>query len=193
MNRCRWAQWVLNACVFIIMEACVASSARRDYQIRPGSGKGLVVVSFSQPNDGIDWWYRDLANAKDHIIVTADVVGHPLVRYGGTILYPIELRSGDYEFFGWTALTGSSLSPTPGYNYSEDGFAIKFQCVPDQVTYIGNLQLDLVSESKFTLRVRDMHETDIAELVKAYRHIRPSAVRVQLMERLVVQPDSSAQ
>jgi hypothetical protein len=172
-------------------EACVALSARRDYQIRPGSGKGLVVVSFSQATDEINWWYRDLANANDHIIITADVVGHSLVRYGGTILYPFELQAGEYEFFGWTALRGSPRGPAAWYDESEDGFSIKFRCVADQVTYIGNLQLDLVSESKFTLRVRDMHETDIAELIKAYRNIRPSTIRVELMER-PIRPDSSA-
>ncbi|HWW62734.1 MAG TPA: hypothetical protein VN181_15270 [Thermoanaerobaculia bacterium] len=189
MNHYRGALRLLICCLFIVSEACVASSARRDYQIRPGSGKGLVVVSFSQPTDDINWWYRDVAGAREHMLITADVAGHPLVRYGGTTLYPIELQAGEYEFFGWTALRGSPRGPAPSYEASEDGFLIRFRCVADQVTYIGNLQLDLVSENKFTLRVRDMHETDVEELVKAYRNIRPATIHVDLMEG-PIRPDS---
>src|SRR5213075_3130389 len=139
------------------------------------SGKGLVVVTFSQPYDETRWFYRDLAGARahssgdnDHFINTA------LVRGGETILYPFELPAGEYEFFRWTGpeIPNSRLAPVAWADTSVDAFSIKFRSVADQVTYIGNLQLDYVSDGTFRLSVHDMHETDIAEFTKTYPNIR---------------------
>lgn len=193
MNHYRRALCLLIGTLFVMSEACATFPARPTYQIRPGSGKGLVVVSFSQPYDEMSWMYRDLARARAHsrgdnddFINTADFPGYPLVRYGETVLYPFELQAGEYEFFRWTGPeVGSPRAPVAWSDRPVDDFSIKFRCVADQVTYIGNVQLDFISDGNFTLRVRDMHETDIAELIKVYRNIRPATIRVQLMEHQV--------
>jgi hypothetical protein len=193
MNHYRRTLCLLIGCVLVMSEACGTLSTGRDYQIRPGSGKGLVVVSLSQPYDEMTWMYRNLAEAKparehyDKFINTADLPGHPLVRYGETTLYPFELQAGEYEFFRWAGpeVPDSPRGPVAWYDAPVDDFSIKFRCVAGQVTYIGNLQLEFASDGNSTLRVRDMQETDIAELIKAYRNIRPETIRVELMQRPV--------
>ncbi len=193
MNRHGWALCLLIGALFGMAEACGTLPARPGYQIRPGSGKGLVVVTFSQPYDETRWFYRDLAGARahssgdnDHFINTA------LVRGGETILYPFELPAGEYEFFRWTGpeIPNSRLAPVAWADTSVDAFSIKFRSVADQVTYIGNLQLDYVSDGTFRLSVHDMHETDIAEFTKTYPNIRPETIRVEVMQQ--GRPDSSA-
>jgi hypothetical protein len=193
MNHYRRTLCLFIGCVLVLSERCITLSAGRDYQIRPGSGKGLVVVSFTQPWDEMQWVYRNLAHAKrtreynEDRILTADLYGHPIVRYGETFLCPFELPAGEYEFFRWNGpeAADSPRSPVAWYEGSAEDFSIKFRCVADQVTYIGHVQLDLHPDGKFTLGVRDMRETDIAELIKAYKNIRPETIRVALMERPV--------
>ncbi|HEY6138148.1 MAG TPA: hypothetical protein VI670_10340 [Thermoanaerobaculia bacterium] len=192
MNHYRRTLCLFIGCVLVMSQACVTPPTTRNYQLRPGSGKGLVVVSLSQPYDEMTWMYRNIAEAKpsrdynDNFITTANLLGHPLVRYGDTTLHPFELQAGEYEFFRWAGPeVGSPRAPVAFYDVPVGDFSIKFRCIADQVTYIGNLQLEFTSDGKFALRVRDMQERDIAELIKAYKNIRPDTIRAELMQRPV--------
>lgn len=186
MDRCRRALRLLIGCLFLMSEGCVAVSvAPSDYQVARGSGTGLVVISFSQPGSDFHWWYRDIAGTRYRVMDTWEVSRHATVRDGRTILFPVELPAGVYEIYGWTVQTGSPRGPNPGHEISDEPFLIRFRCVADQVTYVGNLQLELVSEKRFTLHVRNLQLEDVAELLETYKNLRPEMVHVELMSKPV--------
>ena len=144
----------------------------------------MVVLSLTQPHGTIKWMYRNLDAGKgvkglnENFISTKGLPGHQLVRYSdGTILYPIELEAGDYEFYRWT-------TPEFGrYFETVNDFSVKFRSVAGRVTYIGNIELRLLPGEKFALIVTDMHDRDVTELTNAYRHISRDQVRTELMRR----------
>ena len=172
----------LVAAFLLLFTACVTVAPSRQYRPEAGSGRGLVVLSLTQPWKTIKWMYRDLKSTKgikglnENFISTKGLPGHQLIRYdGNTILYPIELEAGEYEFFRWT---------TPEFGtYAEtvSDYSVKFRVVAGQVTYIGNLQLRLLPEDKFVLIIRDMYDRDVTELTKAYQHISRDQVITDLM------------
>lgn len=167
-----------------LLAACVTVATSRNYRVERESGRGLVVLSLTQPSGTIKWMYRNLKSGKgikglnEEFISTKGLPKHQLIRYeDGTILYPFELAAGDYEFYRWT---------TPEFGrYAEtvDDFSVKFHVVAGQVTYIGNLELRLLPRNKFTLIVTDMDDRDVSELTKVYKAISREQVRTDLMQR----------
>lgn len=171
------------AAFLLLSTACVTVVPSRHYRVEAGSGRGLVVLSLTQPWKTIKWMYRDLKSTKgvkglnENFISTKGLPGHQLIRYDdNTILYPIELEAGEYDFFRWT---------TPEFGtYAEtvNDFSVRFRVVAGQATYIGNLQLRLLPQDKFVLIIRDMYDRDVTELTKAYQHISRDEVMADLMQ-----------
>lgn len=160
-------------------------SAGSDYQLRKSSSEALVLVSFTAPFRQLHWSYRSVDGrqpAVEGFLMTSWAVdGEPLVVDGAEV-FPFTLPPGEYEFYRWS-------QPAQGtYASSEAPFSLRFSVRPDQVTYIGNVQLRTEGK-RFGVAFVDKREWDVPGFLARYPRVTSDQVVVRLCER--VEPPAS--
>lgn len=179
MNKVRAAYFFF--CAVVLVSGCATFTAPRDYKIVEGTKDGLVIVSFTQPFRVVKWMYRDLKAGKgvrglnEKFISTTSKFGNAVIGDGGTLMYPLVLPEGEYEFYRWT-------EPEVGHYFASTAhFSIQFRSIPGKVLYIGNLYVPMVG-NQYGLRVRDNHQKEVQLFKKHYPNIRDDQIEVRLME-----------
>jgi hypothetical protein len=157
----------------MLLSGCgtAAPSAPRDYKVPENATTGLVVLSLTQPLPGMQLMYRELKDGKAGRL-PAEV--EPIVD-GETMLYPLLLPAGEYEFFRWTAPASGYRSTTP--------FSIRFRSTPGKVTYIGDLHMAVeLQTGTYRFLPRDNRRRRIALFLKHYPNVREDQVETRPME-----------
>src|SRR5712671_6979709 len=91
-----------------LLPACgtLTPTAPRDYKVPENAVTGMVVVALTQPFPEIQLMYRELKDGKagneNFISLRRSSMVEP-IEEGETVLYPLLLPAGEYEFFRWTA------------------------------------------------------------------------------------------
>lgn len=166
-----------------LLSACgtLTPTAPRDYKVPENAVTGMVVVALTQPFPEIQLMYHELKDGKagneNFISLRRSTMVEP-VEEGETVLYPLLLPAGEYEFFRWTA-------PAAGLAHyrSTTPFSIRFRSTPGKVTYIGDLHMAVAPETgKYRFLPRDNRRRRIALFLKHYPNVREDQVETRPME-----------
>lgn len=155
-------------------------SASSDYQLKKESSEALVLVSFTAPYPQLHWSYRSVDGrqpvTEGFVMTSWALNGEPLMIDDAEV-FPFTLPPGEYEFYKWS-------QPAQGvYTFSVAPFSLHFSVRPDQVTYIGNVQLRTEGK-KFGLGFVDKRERDIPAFLAKYPKVTSAQVVVRIGERV---------
>jgi hypothetical protein len=183
-------------CVAVLTGGCASFNAGTDYRPTPNSDRGLAV--FSLTGSGIGYFnikFRKTPGEKESFAPSGGTGGpkpdwiNPTGR-----LVAIELDAGEYEFFAWEDHFGAGPSqsmativPSPNdpgklairSRLSKTPFSVRFRVSSGAVTYLGNVHLELTSDS-YTVRVFDRSDRDLPLFHERYSRIRSAEVQKSL-------------
>ena len=189
----------LVAALAATLSGCVSDpGASHDISLNQTEGRGLVIVSCSEANEGevkvgsiiplksgpnISFHYSaDQATRKKNWptsifgqLYTVPLLTSGLGDFGGHpvgTVYALNLKSGDYMFVGLTVYPSSGLVTPPRC----------FHVLSGTVSYIGNIHYIPLGAGKYQVEVKDMRDRDLPVFLKKHPNVKAEEVESAIMK-----------
>lgn len=164
--------------LFTLVVACTTTSAPQGYKITEGSREGLVIMSFTQPYTRIRWYYHEILGNGEMGMKHDLLTGNEFTEDNDTLLNPVVLPAGEYEFYTWELGAPGGVAYRPRVEFS-----IRFKSVPGKAVYVGNINAPInIKTGQHKLELRDNRAKDIPLFLKYYPNIKQDQIEYQLME-----------
>ena len=148
----------------LLTASCSTFNVPLDSRLDSSVGKGLAVFSFTSQGalSNFNLHYRDTSNGTEGAITQwtlKDTLDWEDVTRGR--LVTMELPEGKYELY---KLRAPHIS-------SRGAFSIPFEITAGKAVYFGNVHVNLLARSLFTINISDESDRDISLFLSKYSNI----------------------